>query len=165
LPRNRDVFRFFKNKIAFRRAHPSLSRSRFWREDVRWYGAAGQPDLSQGSRSLAFFLRGASENDQDIYAMINAGQKPLPFVVQQAAGLWSRVIDTSLTSPVDFCEPGDEKLLQDANLRRVPTFGRRSRSQVTAFRRPVSSPVRWSIPVWHCLKTGSRNDRLRKDTP
>ena len=28
----------FKRMIAFRKAHPSLARSRFWRDDVRWYG-------------------------------------------------------------------------------------------------------------------------------
>jgi len=116
LARNHEVFQFFKKMIAFRKAHPSLSRSRFWREDVRWYGAAGQPDLSRDSCSLAFFLKGAAEGDQDLYVMINAGRKPLPFVIQQwKAGRWSRVIDTSLPSPVDFCDPGDEKTLQDPN--------------------------------------------------
>ena len=35
---NEDIFRFFKSMIAFRKNHPSLSRSRFWREDVSWYG-------------------------------------------------------------------------------------------------------------------------------
>ena len=35
LDNNQDVFRFFKGMIAFRKAHPPLGRSRFWREDVR----------------------------------------------------------------------------------------------------------------------------------
>jgi glycogen operon protein len=34
LEKNRDIFRFFKGMIAFRKARPSLGRSRFWREDV-----------------------------------------------------------------------------------------------------------------------------------
>ncbi len=38
LEKNHDIFRFFKMMIVFRKAHPSLGRSRFWREDVRWYG-------------------------------------------------------------------------------------------------------------------------------
>ena len=38
-----DVHRFFRHMIAFRRAHPSLCRSRFWRDDVR-YRLRG-PDL------------------------------------------------------------------------------------------------------------------------
>jgi len=113
--RNHEVLRFFRKMIAFRKAHPSLSRSRFWREDVRWYGAEGQPDLSPESRSVAFFLRGAAENDQDVYAMINASGKPVPFQIQQGkAGQWSRAIDTSLSCPDDFRDPGDETPLQDA---------------------------------------------------
>ena len=38
LETNQDVNRFFRLMIAFRKAHPSLCRSRFWREDVSWYG-------------------------------------------------------------------------------------------------------------------------------
>jgi isoamylase len=34
LEKNRDIFRFIKGMIAFRKARPSLGRSRFWREDV-----------------------------------------------------------------------------------------------------------------------------------
>ena len=55
---NRDVFRFFKHMIAFRKAHPSIGRSGFWGDQVRWYGVSGQPDLSYDSHALAFFLSG-----------------------------------------------------------------------------------------------------------
>jgi glycogen operon protein len=103
-----DVRRFVKLAIAFRKAHPSLSRSRFWRDDVRWYDMMADGTRSQGSR-LAFFLRGASEGDADIYAMINASQDAVTFPIQEgAAGDWRRVIDTSLASPDDFCAPGAE---------------------------------------------------------
>ena len=115
LARNHDVFRFFRNMIAFRKAHPSISRSRYWREDVRWYGAAGLPDLSTGSHSLAFFLRGEAENDEDIYLMINAGKEALTFSIQQGQpSEWRRVVDTSLPSPEDFSEPGAEINLETA---------------------------------------------------
>ncbi len=113
LANNQDVFRFFKHMIAFRKTHPSLSRSRFWRDDVRWYGATGQPDMSDDSRSLAFFLRGAAQQDKDIYVMINADRKSVPFCLQQGQmDEWHRVIDTSLSSPEDFCEPGAEVRLK-----------------------------------------------------
>jgi isoamylase len=109
LANNQDIFRFFKNMIAFRKTHPSISRSRFWRDDVRWYGATGQPDLSRDCHSLALFLSGAAQKDNDIYVMINAGWDPLTFVIQRGQlAEWHRVIDTSLPSPTDFCEPGTE---------------------------------------------------------
>ncbi|HET6370752.1 MAG TPA: glycogen-debranching protein, partial [Nitrospiria bacterium] len=113
LEKNRDVFRFFKEMIAFRKAHPSLSRSRFWREDVRWYGAGAEVDRSDESRSLAFYLRGGSENDDDLYVMINASANDLEFEIQECEdGEWRRVADTALPSPDDFSEPGAEPRLK-----------------------------------------------------
>lgn len=49
---NPDIFRFFKLMIAFRKAHPSLARSRFWHEDVRWYGVGRDADVAYDSRSI-----------------------------------------------------------------------------------------------------------------
>ena len=79
LETNRDVFRFFKNMISFRKRHPSLGRSRFWREDVTWYGTGEKSDLSHDSHTLAFCLHGASQDDDDIYVMINAYWERLDF--------------------------------------------------------------------------------------
>lgn len=70
--KNREIFRFFKRMIAFRKAHPTLCRSRFWREAVRWYGAEGEVDRSEESRMVSFFLSGAAEEDNDLYVMMNA---------------------------------------------------------------------------------------------
>ena len=104
-----DVHRFFKRAIAFRKAHPSLGRSRFWRDDVRWHGVGPEPDLSHESRSLAFYLRGTSQGDCALYVMINAYWEPLTFAIQSGpAHAWHRVIDTSRRSPDDFCAPGAE---------------------------------------------------------
>jgi glycogen operon protein len=102
---NEDIFGFFKNMIAFRKAHPSLSRSRLWRDDVSWYGTGPTVDLSHNSHSLAFCLHGASQGDDDIYVMINAYWEPLEFHIQEgAAHEWRRVVDTALPNPDDFSE-------------------------------------------------------------
>jgi isoamylase len=112
LETNADIFRFFKLMIAFRKTHPSLSRSRFWREDVAWYGVGNRADTGFFSHTLAFCLHGAAEGDTDIYAMINAYWEDLTFTIQEgAAGEWRRVVDTSLDSPLDIAEPGAESPL------------------------------------------------------
>jgi len=104
-----DVHRFFKLAIAFRKAHPSLVRSRFWRDEVQWHGVGPSTDLSYQSHSLAFHLKGRSQGDHDMYAMINSYWKSLTFVVQAIPrGTWARVIDTGSESPDDFLEPGAE---------------------------------------------------------
>ncbi|HWY71325.1 MAG TPA: isoamylase [Terriglobales bacterium] len=116
---NQDIFRFFKSMIAFRKSHPSLSRSRFWREDVVWYGTGPMADLSHDSRSLAFCLHGASQNDDDIYVVINAFWEELEFNVQEGrAQEWKRIVDTSLASPDDFSDKGVP--LQNATYRVAP---------------------------------------------
>jgi isoamylase len=107
--RHAEVLRFFREMIAFRKAHPSISRSRFWRDDVRWYGVAGPPDLGEESRTLAYSLLGESQDDDDLYVMINASAEEIGFTVQEApAELWARVIDTSRASPDDIVPGGSE---------------------------------------------------------
>jgi isoamylase len=93
--------------IAFRKWHPSLCRSRFWREDISWYGVGPTVDLSPDSRSLAFCLHGAAQADEDIYVMINAYWHALRFQIQEGApDDWLRIADTDLPSPSDFSEMG-----------------------------------------------------------
>jgi isoamylase len=119
LQTNQDIFRFFRGMIAFRKSHASLSRSRFWREDVAWYGTGPRADLSTDSRSVAFCLRGASQDDDDIYVMINAYWEEFDFQVQEgAAGEWTRIADTALPSPDDFSDRGG--LLSSASYRVAP---------------------------------------------
>jgi len=109
LKTNREIFAFFKRMIAFRKAHPTICRSRYWREDVRWYGLNGPADRSAESHSIAFFLDGASQQDQDLYVMINADAQDQTFFLQERkVEPWRRVVDTSLPSPDDFLETGRE---------------------------------------------------------
>lgn len=105
LQANQDIFRFFKKMIAFRKSHPSLCRSRFWREDISWFGTGADADMSPDSRSLAFCLHGESQGCDDIYVMINAYWQELQFQIQEGAPQdWVRIVDTSLPSPDDFPE-------------------------------------------------------------
>ncbi len=112
LEKNKDIFRFFKGMIAFRKAHPSLARSRFWRDDVSWYGVDGQVDLSYSSHSRAFCLHGGSQHDRDIYVMINAYWEDRNFRIQEGdVRDWIRIADTSTPSPLDLLEIGSEENL------------------------------------------------------
>jgi glycogen operon protein len=108
LGRHRDIHRFFKMMIAFRKAHPSIGRSRFWREDVQWYGLGRDADWTDGSHHLAYCLRGASQADRDLYVMINAGPADLTFTIQEGgAADWRRVVDTARPSPHDIVADDD----------------------------------------------------------
>jgi glycogen operon protein len=113
-----DHFRFVRLMIAFRKAHPTLCRSRFWRDDVRWYGVGPSVDMGDDSHSLAYFLRRASQGDRDLYVMINAYHEPLTFTVQEdPTGGWERVIDTALPSPDDIVHPASVPLMSSLEYR------------------------------------------------
>lgn len=103
LEHHMDVYRFVKQMIQFRKTHRSLSRSRFWREDVRWYGATGAVDFGPESRTLAYYLDGRSQDDANIYVMINGDDEPSQFDVQvRSPAGWQLVIDTAAPSPHDI---------------------------------------------------------------
>lgn len=100
---NREVLRFFRMMIAFRKAHPSIGRSTGWASDMSWYGVGPAPDMGPPSHTIAFHLRGRSVGDADLYVMINACWQSLTFEIQ-APGPWRRVVDTALASPSDIVE-------------------------------------------------------------
>ncbi len=116
LQTNADVFRFFKGMIAFRKAHPSIARSKFWRTDMDAFGVDGPIDYDrQDAHAFAYHLKGQSQADDDIYVMINAYWQPLSFSVQAGpVTQWRRVVDTSLPSPQDIVEAGAAAPLTEA---------------------------------------------------
>lgn len=103
-----DHFKFVKKLINFRKQHPSISRSHFWRDDVKWFGIDSvSVDFSLDSRSFGVFLRGGDVNDQDIYIMVNAHweSKRFSFMVP---GPWGRVVNTYLAPPLDFLDEPEQ---------------------------------------------------------
>lgn len=104
LESNQEVFRFFQRMIAFRKTHPVISSSTFWREKVHWFGAEyADVDMSDKSQSLAYFLRDSSNSASDLYVMINGSTIPRNFAINATTGTnWHRVIDTSLPCPLDI---------------------------------------------------------------
>ena len=117
LQQNRDMFRFCQLMIQLRTAHPSLARSRFWRDDVRWYGTGREVKMGPESRHLAYCLHGASQGDVDFYVLLNAHWEDALFEIQEfARANWKLVVDTSRTSPADICAPGKETPVRQAKI-------------------------------------------------
>lgn len=130
LEANLDIFRFFKNCIAFRKAHPVLrNRSHFRNQDyvgsgyadITWHGTeAWHADWSDSSRTLAFMLCGkhareGTVSDNYIYVAMNMHWEANWF---QIPGLppgmkWHVFANTGASSPDDIWEPGKEPLLSN----------------------------------------------------
>ena len=98
LDSHRDLYEFFKAMIALRKGRRAIARSRFWREDVQWFGTSGTPDTAPWSHSVAWHLSGARYGEGDLYVMVNAHWEPLEFTIQ-APGQWRRIVDTTLPAP------------------------------------------------------------------
>ena len=128
LEENFELFRFTKQCIAFRRAHPllrnrwHLSQSDYVGSgypDISWHGErAWDADLSLESRSLAFLLdgnhaRGGQEQDDFIFVAMNmhwdAQWFDLPGLPEGKQ--WHIFANTG--APEDITEPGEERLLDD----------------------------------------------------
>jgi isoamylase len=128
---NADLLRFVKGIIRFNRAHPSLNSDCFVSEVrqrdgslkyLSWHGIRlNQPDWGDASHSLAFTLHDYPE-DQDLHVIVNAYWEPLEFELPAlaAGGAWYRVVDTSLNSPADIAEEGDERPVRSAVYRAAP---------------------------------------------
>ncbi len=132
LEKNRDLFRFFKNCIAFRRSHPALRGRRHLRNmdyvgsgypDISWHGTrAWYADWSGTSRVIAFLLCGkhakeGTVTDDYIYVAMNMYHDALELDVP---GLpepmqWRVAVNTSAPPPEDIWESGREPLVSDCH--------------------------------------------------
>jgi isoamylase len=127
LDENRDLFRFTRLLIAFRRAHPVLRRTAFLtgrgnqrspRPDVTWHGTnLGEPEWGTGAQTIAMHLAGehAPEPDCDVYLAANASGLDATFELPAPpqGTRWARAIDTAAPSPGDIADPGKEPVLAD----------------------------------------------------
>jgi isoamylase len=120
---NGHLLRFFQQMIAFRKRHPIVHRSRFFTgetnerllPDIQWHGcqldAPGWNDPN--SRVLAYTMGGFGA-DPDIHVMLNMDGGALPFELPIVHGRrWHRAVDTSLPSPDDIAEDGQEVAISD----------------------------------------------------
>jgi len=130
LKTNASLFRFVKNSIAFRNAHPVLRNKYHFQNrdyvgsgyaDITWHGTqAWNADWSPSCRTIAFMLCGkhakaGSVEDNYIYVAINmhweAQWFEIPGLPEQLR--WHISVNTGCTSPDDIWEPGTEPKLEN----------------------------------------------------
>lgn len=127
LEEQRDIFRFTKEMIRFRKDHPVLRRGSFFTgqtkggytsPDVMWHGRKiDKPDWRPQCHTLAclingeYFADGRSHRDADIYIAFNSSDRNRYFEIPETlSGVsWLIAVDTSKPSPLDIPEKGAEK--------------------------------------------------------
>jgi glycogen operon protein len=105
--------------IKLRRQTGALHRVRFLRgevnerglHDIEWHGCTlGSPGFGDPSSGvLAFTIGNMVGPGPDLHVVLNMEDQELDFEVPPMVGRsWHRLVDTSLPSPADFCDPGEE---------------------------------------------------------
>jgi glycogen operon protein len=129
LEKNKKLYHFVREIIAFRLRHPGFMRPEFYTgrggsynaiPDICWYDEKGFiPDWDKVGYHLALQVVGsradtlADRDDNDFYIMFNAALEGQAFKLAElpAKKEWFRVVDTGLASPQDILPPGSEKIL------------------------------------------------------
>jgi len=120
-----EINRFAREMIRLRRAHPNLApqkyaigaetrgASRWGRVTVAWHGVkVGEPDWSEGSRTLSYGLNGPG--DDPIHILVSAHDEPLRFELPPPpeGHRWHRAVDTSLPAPADVVATGTREAIE-----------------------------------------------------
>ena len=116
LEKHREIQRFVRGMIAFRRAHPVLRKPAFYTDaDIQWFGTQDTTPAwaDLGQKSFACLIFGHSE--ADLFLMFNADTAPSDFSIPAAPGnkTWRLAVDTSPEAPGDLYEPGEEPSMRD----------------------------------------------------
>ncbi|MER2556861.1 MAG: glycogen debranching protein GlgX [Candidatus Competibacter denitrificans] len=126
--KNKDIFRFWKELIAFRLRHPTVHRSRYFigavnargLADITWHGCVlDTPSWDDpNARALACTLGGMQGDETDIHIMMNMYWEPLDFAVPSVPGRhWYRALDTGLAVPDDIVSQGLETRMTNNSYR------------------------------------------------
>jgi glycogen operon protein len=116
LEQHREVFRFTRGMIAFRRAHPVLSQGQFYTDaEIHWFGSqGGLPDWTNPKEKQFACL--IHEDEQSaLYLMFNAGTDAVDFVLPSlpAEARWHLAVDTAREAPQELFAAGEEPLWED----------------------------------------------------
>ena len=115
LEKHKEIHRFTRGMIAFRRAHPVLRKEDFYTDaDIQWFapnGAAPQW-ADPWQKSFACLILGQTE--PDLFLLFNADTRSVDFYLPalRPGKIWRLAVDTSRAAPDDLFDPGKEPSIQ-----------------------------------------------------
>ena len=116
LEKHREIHRFTRGMIAFRRAHPVLRKPAFYTDaEVQWFGPQGTTPAWADPERKSFACLIFDPSEADLFLMFNADTAPSDFSIPAASGnkIWRLAADTSRKAPADLYEPGNEPSMED----------------------------------------------------
>ncbi|PKN25571.1 MAG: glycogen debranching enzyme GlgX [Deltaproteobacteria bacterium HGW-Deltaproteobacteria-21] len=133
LEKNREMLRFVRMMIGFRKRHPCLMRRHFFRgtrqeggrvADVTWHGLRLNKPLwnDPDAQVLSFTLGGVHPDEEDLHVILNMSEGTFQMALPEVEGrYWTLAIDTSKPSPGDILAPGKQPVVRR---KRIPVRGR-----------------------------------------
>jgi isoamylase len=118
LEKHKEIHRFTRGMIAFRRAHPVLRKEKFYTdEDIKWFAPDGATPhwADPWQKSFACLILGDTE--PDLFLLFNADINSVGFYLPAlpTGKIWRLAVDTSRTTPYDLFDPGKELPVQGQN--------------------------------------------------
>ena len=112
-----EIARFTRGMIAFRRAHPVLSKEEFYTDtEIRWFGSrGGQPSWADPkARSFGCLIH--EDETRALLLMFNSGADAVDFALPPAPppARWHVAVDTSREAPQDLFAAGEEPIWKDS---------------------------------------------------
>ncbi len=111
LEKHKEIHRFTRGMIAFRRVHPVLRKENFYTdEDIKWFAPDGATPhwADPWQKSFACLILGQTE--PDLFLLFNSNTSPVDFYLPAlpTGNIWRLAVDTSRAAPDDLFDPGEE---------------------------------------------------------
>jgi glycogen operon protein len=122
LERHQEIHRFARGMIAFRRAHPILSKEQFYTEaEIRWFGPQGGLPNWADPKARQFACLIQEDEHYALCLMFNAGADAVDFALPPVlpGARWHLSVDTSRETPQDLSAAGEEPLCEDPQTYRL----------------------------------------------
>ena len=116
LEQHGEIFRFTRGLIAFRRAHPILSKEQFYTDaEIRWFGSQGGLPNWAGPKEKQFACQINEDKLRALFLMFNAGADAVDFNLPPLlpGARWHLAVDTSREGSQDLFAAGEEPLCED----------------------------------------------------
>ena len=122
LEQHRDIFRFTRGMIDFRRAHPVLSAERFYTgADIQWFDPQGGLPNWTDPKAKQFACLIREDEQRALFMMFNANTDAVDFGLPPLlpGTRWHLAVDTSHETPQDLFAAGEEPLLENPRTYRL----------------------------------------------
>jgi isoamylase len=116
LEQHKEIFRFTCGMIAFRRAHPILSKEQFYTDDeIQWFSPQGGSPNWADPQEKQFACLIHEDEQHALYLMFNAGSDAVDFRLPPllSKAQWHLAVDTAREAPQDLFAEGEEPLWED----------------------------------------------------